>query len=200
MKTKTLIAAALVGVFGATAAHAQLSWSKVYGTLGVSYVDLRREAPANPLITRDSKNDIGLSFGIGYQVHPKVGLEIGRYDLGTARLTDAGPGGPNYADQSATAVVTAVKVTPWTDWTFAPFAKLGVANTTITETSSNGTPLRESRNRSYAAVGVDYRVMDKVKIGLSYEQFWPHTDEAAPAGRPPRLKPRALTLSTTVSF
>ena len=88
MNHKIILAAAVAGLAAASAAQAQLSWSNVYGTLGVSYTDLRREAPANPLITRDSKNDAGLSFGLGYQAHPKVAIELGHYDLGTARLTD----------------------------------------------------------------------------------------------------------------
>jgi opacity protein-like surface antigen len=200
MNHKIILTAAVVGLAAASAAQAQFSWSNVYGTLGVSYTDLRREAPASPLITRDSKNDAGFSFGLGYQAHPKVALEMGHYDLGTARVTDAGVGGPNYADQSVKALLASIKISPWEKQTFSPFVKLGNAHMKIREVGTSGPELSESRNRAYAALGVDYRVMDKIKLGLSYDHFWVNGSDAAIAGRPPRVNPRSLTLSTSVSF
>jgi opacity protein-like surface antigen len=200
MKIAFLLSATSASLLVATAAHAQFSWSNVYATAAVSYVDLQREAPTNPLITRDSKNDVGVGLGIGYQFHPKLGIEIARHDLGTARLTDAGPGGPNYSDQAARATVLAVKFTPWTEKTFMPFVKLGAARMAVSVEDTAGLTLRSAPDRTYAALGVDYRVMPKVKMGLMYEHYWPTADEATPAGAPPRLKPRALSLVTSVSF
>jgi len=200
MNPKIILAAAVAGLAAASAAQAQLSWSNVYGTLGASYVDLRREVPANPLVTRDNKHDAGFNFGIGYQAHPKVALELGHVDLGTARVTDVDVGGPHYADQSAKALLASIKISPWETQTFSPFVKLGNARMKVVETDSRGTELGESRNRAYASVGVDYRVMDKIKLGLSYDHYWVNGSDAAVAGRPPRINPRALTLSTMVSF
>lgn len=200
MNHKIILAAAVVGLAAASAAHAQLSWSKVYGTLGVSNVDLRREVPASPLVTRDNTHDAGLHFGIGYQAHPKVALELGHYDLGTARLTDVDVGGPHYADQSAKALIAALKISPWEKQTFSPFLKLGNARMKVREIGTRGPELNESRNRVYASLGVDYRVMDKIKLGLAYDHFWVNGSDAAVAGRPPRINPRALSLSTMVSF
>lgn len=200
MKTAILIAATSASLLVANNAHAQFSWSNFYGTASVSYVDLQREAPANPLITRDSKNDIGVGLGIGYQVNPRLGLEISRKDLGTARLTDVGAGGPNYSSQSALATVFAIKFTPWIDKAYLPFVKLGGARMTVGLEDTAGTSLRHSRNRSYVALGVDYSVTPKVRLGLMYEHHWPTADNPALAGEPPRLHPRALSLASSFSF
>jgi outer membrane protein W len=200
MNSKIFLAAGLAAMMAAPAAQAQLSWGNFYGNLGVSYVDLQREKPADPLITRDSKNGVGLGFGFGYRITPKISVELGRQDLGTVRITDATPGGPNYADESAVAVVTAVKINPWNDWKFSPFLRVGNARTTYVETDSTGSRLRESRNRTYASVGVDYQVTDKVRLGLGYDHYWSADDNRGGAGRPSPLKPRALSLSTSVSF
>ena len=200
MKHKFILAAAVAGLAAASAAQAQLSWSNVYGTLGVSNVDLRREVPANPLVTRDNTHDLGYNVGIGYQAHPKVALELGHYDLGTARVTDVDVGGPHYSDQSAKALIAAIKISPWEKQTLSPFLKLGNARMKIREVGTQGAELNESRNRAYASLGVDYRVMDKIKLGLAYDHFWVNGSDAAVAGRPSRINPRALTLSTMVSF
>jgi|1048.fasta_scaffold32225_2 opacity protein-like surface antigen len=200
MKTAFLLAATSASLLVASAAHAQFAWSNFYGTGSVSYVDLQREAPADPLITRDSKNDAGVGLGIGYQFHPKLAIEVSRHDLGTSRLTDAGAGGPNYSDQSARATVVAVKYTPWTEWTFQPFAKVGNARVRVALDDTAGVALRIARDQTYFAIGVDYRVMPKVKVGLMYEQYGRTADVAAPAGEPPRLNPRGLALTSSISF
>lgn len=200
MKFANLAAVSAACLIASTAANAQLSWNNVYGTLGVSYVDLQRDASPDPLITRDNKNGAGVSLGIGYQLHSKFGVELSRHDLGTVRETDAGVGGPNYSDQSAIATVVAVKVTPWTEGTFVPFGKLGAARIQVAFDSTDGTALSISRDRAYAALGVDYLVTKKVKVGLMYEHFWSTAGTANPPGEPPRMKPRGLSLTSSISF
>lgn len=200
MKTAFLLAATSASLLVASAAHAQFAWSNFYGTAAVSYVDLQHEAPTDPLITRDNKNDAGVGLGIGYQFHPKLGIEVSRHDLGTTRLTDATPGGPNYSDQSARATVVAVKFTPWTDWTFQPFAKVGSARVKVAFDDTAGNASRSARDQTYAALGVDYRVTPKFKLGLMVEHYGRTADVAAPVGEPPRLNPRAISLTSSFSF
>ena len=62
MKIAFLLSATSASLLVATAAHAQFSWSNVYATAALSYVDLQREAATNSLITRDSKNDAGVGL------------------------------------------------------------------------------------------------------------------------------------------
>ena len=200
MKTAFLLAATSASLLFASAAQAQFAWSNFYGTASVSYVDLQREAPADPLITRDNKTDAGVGLGIGYQFHPKLGLEVSRHDLGTTRLTDSGVGGPNYSDQSARATVVAVKYTPWTDWTFQPFAKVGGARVRVALDDTAGVSQRSARDQTYAALGVDYRVTPKFKLGLMFEHYGRTADFAAPVGEPPRLSPRSLSITSSISF
>lgn len=200
MKIAFLVAATSACLLGATAAHAQFAWSNFYVNGSVSYVDLQPEPLTDPLVTRDSKNDAGVGLGIGYQFHPKLGIEVSLHDLGTTRSTNAGAGGPIYTDQSARATVVAVKYTPWTDWTFQPFAKVGSARVKVALDDTAGTAQRSARDQSYFAVGVDYRVSPKFKLGLMYEQHGRTAEVAAPAGEPPRLNPRGLALTTSLSF
>lgn len=201
MKSKFHLAAAALSLLGVSQVHAQLSWSNVYGTVGFSYTDLRRAAPADALVTRDSKNDLGYTLGVGYQFHSKFAVELSRFDLGTAKLTDVNPGGPNYWEQSAVGTLLAAKYTPVTWDAFSPFVKLGTARIKVAETGTDGTVRNDARSRTYGALGVDYRATPQVTVGLTYEYFWAtQAADAAPVGAPPRLRPHAVTLGTRISF
>lgn len=200
MKPAFLLGVTAASLLAATVAHAQFSWSNFYGTASLSYVDLQREAPTNPLVTRDGKNDVGVGLGLGYQFHPKLGLEVARHDLGTARLTDVGAGGPSYSEQAAWATVVAIKFTPWLDKPYLPFVKLGNARMKVALDDTTGVALRGGGDQIYLALGVDYRVTQKVRLGLMYEHYGRTADEASPAGEPPRLSPRALSLTTSFAF
>jgi opacity protein-like surface antigen len=192
---KPLVLALLASAGFSSAVHAQspASYPSPYIGVGVSALD-QTSGPNARSDARADSNKIGARLFGGVDFNSTWGLEAGYARLGrySADYDYTNPGVVRISYRNS-AVYVAAKASMPVNEQLSLYAKLGATRMTLrTSSDPDVFSYKEHRNDPYGALGVQFKLTDKVALTAEYERFGKE--------RSVGVKPGVLTAAAKYSF